>query len=469
MKKFILLTGILSLMMNPILTSAQNGPTPNAELNVQNLKVDGQTESTVTLSWDEVTNATTYRVEFGTSSVSTQGETYNGQPVEVESVNSAIVENLSPGTEYFFSVVSFSDGKAEVSSQYSNEVSTTTSSVNDSGWTIDKVESTEAGTIEILFSEEVTLPEAPELEISVRELNNPSNRLNVVSAVLDENDNKKMIVNTEAQSPGTTYAFELSDKFQNSSNESLSENNRSETFTGFSSSPSGDSLEVSEIRSLFIDNNYLVELDFNADLAEGYNINSFKVVESNDPANFLTVQEVKTNNSDASKLLLVTDQQEAIKYTVILSSIEGTTGESLNDETSLVEFTGQDGSVESNPEPVTAVRLSNVQISPSEGKIDVTWTSGETEKGFDKVKASVSTDGGNTFGDAVEVDYATGKLVLSASTSENTKVKVEALAAGEVKDTQMFDLMISETGPGGLLALLGASGTVAGVIRRKKK
>lgn len=469
MKKFILLTGILSLMMNPILTSAQNGPTPNAELNVQNLKVDGQTESTVTLSWDEVTNATTYRVEFGTSSVSTQGETYNGQPVEVESVNSAIVENLSPGTEYFFSVVSFSDGKAEVSSQYSNEVSTTTSSVNDSGWTIDKVESTEAGTIEILFSEEVTLPEAPELEISVRELNNPSNRLNVVSAVLDENDNKKMIVNTEAQSPGTTYAFELSDKFQNSSNESLSENNRSETFTGFSSSPSGDSLEVSEIRSLFIDNNYLVELDFNADLAEGYNINSFKVVESNDPANFLTVQEVKTNNSDASKLLLVTDQQEAIKYTVILSSIEGKTGESLNDETSLVEFTGQDGSVESNPEPVTAVRLSNVQISPSEGKIDVTWTSGETEKGFDKVKASVSTDGGNTFGDAVEVDYATGKLVLSASTSENTKVKVEALAAGEVKDTQMFDLMISETGPGGLLALLGASGTVAGVIRRKKK
>lgn len=470
MKKLSLLIGMLSLMINPVIISAQDGPTPNEALNVQNLQVDGQTENTVSLSWDAVANATTYRVEFGTSSVSTQGETYNGTPVEVEGANSAVVENLTPNTEYFFSVVSFSENRAEVSSQYSNEVSTTTSAGSEDSWKIDSATATAAGTVEIVFSEEVTLPEAPELEISIRELNNPSNRLTVVSASADSNDAKKVIINTEAQSPETTYAIELSDKFQNGSNQSLSELNRSETFSGFSSAANSDTeLKVDEIRSLFIDNNYLVELDFNSDLAEGFTVDSFKIVESNDPAEFLTVQEVKTNNSDASKILLVTDTQQAVNYTVILSSIEGVGGESLNDDTSLVEFAGKDGSTESNPDPVTAVKLSNVQITPAEGKIEVTWNSDESEKGFDRVRASVSTDGGSTFGDAVEVDYNTGKLTLNADTSINTKVKVEALAAGSVSDSQMFDLMISETGPAGLLAMLGASSCIAGVIRKRKK
>ncbi len=448
-----------AVLMSLGLANAQS-VTQTSDLNVTGLGVTETTSESVSLVWDEIAIAESYTVEYGTEPVVQQGDTYNLPPEETD-VNQITIDGLTPNTTYYFSVIAFGENRQSASEEYSTEVSATT--VASEGFDVDEVEVVDAGRIEITMSEEVVLPENAREEVTIRLLQSPSNTLNVTEVRLKENENNTLVVNTDAQSPNSMYVLELSELFVNASGEAIQESSRTQEFTGYDAANSDDTtsamtgLRIDNIKAINVNGMSAVELDFNADLDLDENdLSSFTIVKKNDPNQFLSVNEIKPNNQDLSKYLLVTDSQEVVTYSLILTALESVDGQTMSDDNSIVDFQGvaQDDTTEEPDQDM--VMLENLRIETLESGVRVLWDVPSSEMNVSEIRIYLSTDNGENFTVLrSNVNPADGAVTLSdLKSGTDNQLKISVVADGSETAGQVIEFELAETGPATSLALV---------------
>jgi hypothetical protein len=473
-KKLVSISTFMALLSVNTVAFAQD-VTQTPDLNVTGLGVTETTSNSVTLVWDDIAEAETYRVEYGTEPVVEQGDEYNLPPQEVET-NQITIASLDPETTYYFSVVAFGTDKATASQEYSAEVSATTLAIE--GFDIEDIEVVGAGTLEISFTESIVLPENPAEEIVIRLLDQPSNTLNVVEVSIDEMDDSMLIVNTEAQSAGTTYAIELSEAFKNSNGDSIPETSRTDSFTGYSAESDDDTngamtgLKLDSLNAVIVNDMYLIELDFNDELGlDGSTTENFKIVRTNDPNQFLNITELKVNNQDKSKFLLVTEDQSPVNYSLIMTGLTSLNGQTMSDDNAIVEFTGASMSEDGSEQNSDEYMLSNLKASQSEeGVIVLTWDAPASNDDIDGVNIYFSSNNGSSFESlANDIDPSLGRYeVDELKVDISYQIKVTTTSEGEETDGQVIEFEIAETGPASIaFGILALSGVASWMIRRK--
>jgi hypothetical protein len=451
---------LISIFAFTSIASAQD-ITQTPDLNVTGVTVTETTGSSVTLAWDANSNAATYTIEYGTEAVVEQGDTYN-QPPEEADTNQITIENLNPNTTYYFSIVAFNDGKTSASQEYSEEVTATTSSLS-TNFDIVGLEVINAGAIEVELTEPVILPENAKDEILINLLENPSETLNVIEVTIKETENNVLVINTEAQSPDTNYVLELNDAFENASAETIPETRRTQSFTGYNAADSDTTagamtgLKLDAVKALDINGMNVVEIDFNAELElDESDLSSFTIVKSNDPNQFLEIKEIKPNNQDKSKYLLVTAEQELTTYSLILTALESTDGQSVSDDNSIVEFQGIVIGTEEVNEESDEIMLNNLRVTTSENTVTVLWDEPSSDANVTEVKIYLSTDKGNTFNEVKSGinPVAKSTTIENINVGTDNQLKISLVIDGTETEGQIIDFELAETGPAISLALV---------------
>lgn len=468
---------LISIFAFTSIASAQD-ITQTSDLNITGVTVTETTGDSVTLAWDANPNAATYTVEYGTEAVVEQGDTYN-QPPEETDTDQITIENLNPNTTYYFSIVAFNEAKTSASQEYSEEVNATTTSLS-ANFDIVALEVVNAGEVEIELTEPVILPENAKGEVLIKLLENPSETLNVVEVKIKENENNVLVINTEAQSPDTNYVLELTDAFENATAESIQEISRTQGFTGYNAASSDTTtgamtgLKLDGVKALDVNGMNVVEIDFNADLdLDESDLSSFTIVKSNDPNQFIEVKEIKPNNQDKSKYLLVTAEQELTTYSLILTALESIDGQSISDDNLIVEFQGiVIGTVEEADEESDEIMLSNLRVTTSENNVTVLWDEPNSDANLSEVKIYLSTDKGNTFNEVKSGinPIAKSTTIENINVGTDNQLKISLVVDGAETEGQIIDFELAETGPATSLALVlmfAVSGSY--ILKRKNQ
>lgn len=479
MLKAVISTALVSMFVLTNTAFAQE-VSQTADLNIEGVTVTETTDDSISLEWTENPNAAQYVVQFGTEPVIEQGDTYN-QPDQTSETNQITLSGLQPSTTYYISVIAFNEDGSSASLEFSTEVNATTLSAQASSLDIIDVETVNAGTVEVEFNDTVLLPENPAGEVSIRLLNSPSETLNVIDVLVKDTDNKVLVINTEAQSPDTNYVVEFSESFENLSGDRLSEVNRTQSFVGYNAANSDTTadamtgLRVENIQALKINDLSVVEIDFNTEIdLEANDVSSFTIVKSNDPNQFLNITEIKPNNQDASKYLLVTEAQEETTYSLIMTALESRDGQTMSDENAIVEFTGiveeSDDSIIN--EPTDQTLLSNLRVTTGENSVEVLWDAPSSEENVSEVKVYLSTDKGENFNEVKSSinPLAERTTIENLSVGTDNQLRVTLVVDGNETEGQIIDFEIAETGPATSLALvLGFAGSVSYYQRRRNQ
>jgi hypothetical protein len=460
MNKFLKLTVGLALMTLSLagITHAQ-AVTQTTDLNVTGVGITDTTAESVTLVWDENPSAESYTVEYGTEPVLEQGDSYN-MPPEETLTNQITIDQLTPDTTYYFSVVAYGEGKLTASQEYSQEVSAVTSS---SSFGITEVRVENAGAIEVEFSEKVLLPELAKNEVVIKANTSPETTLGVVEVQLKEGSENVILVNTEAQSPNTKYALEFSDKFENENGEKIAVNQREQEFSGYDASSTEEvdeamtGLKVDSVKALNLNGMNVVELDFSSDMElDESDLSSFTIVKSNDPNQFLEIKEIKVNNQDNSKFLLVTGAQEKVTYSLIMTSLESIDKQTMSQDNSIIEFEGVAETTTDQPTDSDEVMLSGLKIQTLETGVKLDWDVPSDDKQVSEIRVYLSTDNGSSFTALKSgVDPKAGSITLSdIETNINSQLKVALVIDGQETQGQVIEFEIAETGPASTLSLI---------------
>lgn len=450
-----------------------------SDLNVTGLTVGEITDTSVALSWDENTNAGSYTISYGTEPVVNEGDTYNQPPIESDT-NQTTVENLLPSTAYYFSVIAYNEDKTSASQEYSIEVNATTlAESTDTTFDIVDIETINASTVEVEFSEAVLLPENPVNETTIKLLDSPSETLNIIDVAIKESENNVLVVNTEAQSPDTNYILELSDAFENATAASIPEASRTQNFTGYNASSSNTTqdamtgLRLENIQALNLNGTNVVEIDFNAEMElTSSDLSAFNIVKSSDPNQFLNITEIKPNNQDNSKYLLVTDAQEATTYSLIMTALESKNGQTMSEDNSIVEFTGvvpNEGS-SSTSEENDMIILENLRVTTTDTTATINWDQPTDDQNISEVKVYLSTDKGTSFNEVKSgIDPNSGTTTIeNLSIGTDNQLKITLVANDTETEGQIIDFEIAETGPATSLALVLMFAVVSSYLLRRR-
>lgn len=467
MKNFVKLTFLstfISVLGLSGLVHAQQ-ITQTTDLNVSGLTVGEVTASSVALSWDENTSAGSYTVSYGTESVVDEGDSYNQPPIESDT-NQLTVGNLLPNTTYYFSVIAYNSDKTSASQEYSIEVNATTkaANTNNSSFDIIDVKTINASTVEVEFNEPVLLPESPSNEVTIKLLDNPSTTLNVIEVAVKESENMVLVVNTEAQSPDTNYVIEFSEAFENATASKVPEASRTQGFTGYNASSSDTTqdamtgLRVENIKALNLSGLNVVEVDFSDDIdLDASDLSAFTIVKSSDPNEFLTITEIKPNNQDNSKYLLVTEDQQATTYSLIMTALESNSGQTMSEDNAIIEFTGVVPNEETNTTgDDDTILLENLRVTTTGESATLNWDTPSSEANVSEVKVYLSTDKGATFNEVkAGVSPSSGTVTIdNLKIGTDNQIKVTLVVDNEETEGQIIDFEIAETGPATSLALV---------------
>lgn len=470
----IVVASAVVVSMIPIVT-AQEGDLPV----VQNLIVESVDDSKVTLKWDAITSASVsgYIIQYGTVSINEGEGVYNRPPVNVGNVTKHTVDGLENGRNYYFSVVARNESTAQVSSAYSNEVTAAPEGQSDVAPEILGVEAFDDTTVTVVFSKEIDFPANPATNVSI--VKNFDNS-NLAVELVSQADPMTMTIKTATQDAGTEYILTISDLFVDVDGNPVSDTERSQIFIGGDPSDGEQVIDetgefkVSEIINV---DQTAIEVVFSRNISLGDNPDAeFAIVQSSNPEVELEVTEVRPNSQESNKVLIVTERQENVEYSLLINGVKDSNGVELSSENKTVEFTGYQGSTQDGdaaPSPVTNFNSEILETEEGTAKSELkfTWTAPEDADLREYVISMKIDDGDYSILSTVPVgtsEYIATNLP-DGSVYEFKIVAVDTANNESEAATLIVDagLLLADVGPGHLYALFGISLLTAYFYRRK--
>jgi len=187
MKKLVLGIGIF------LLSSISTFAAPVAPAN---LKADSQTENSITVSWDAVSNVLGYYLYYDVDTTEPR-ENFGFEIVDLIETTSYTIEGLETGTLYNIAVTAIdSDGEESTYSQ--DIVSGTLTEGQAKDFAIEKVEATAIDTLEFTFSAPLETGSGAVREFLV-EHSETKDELLILETELDEENSRLVIVTLENQ------------------------------------------------------------------------------------------------------------------------------------------------------------------------------------------------------------------------------------------------------------------------------
>jgi len=439
---------------------------------VTGLTVEKSGNKSVTLKWNAVANATNYKVLYGTLPVDSNAE-YNRPPIDAGKVTSYTVNNLTNGTKYYFSVIATNG--AVTSLYYGDEVSATpTAEGANAAPTIFSTTADSADSFVMSFSKEMNLATDLASQIKIVKSNDASP---LAVKYTTKVDSKTLKVTTDPQDAGSEYRITVTDQIKDTAGTSLESMERSSILIGFSAplvsdlfgsaEDSGD-LKVTAVTVL--PDKKGVELAFNKQVVIGENpVSQIAIVETNNPTNTLGVVAVRENKEDNSKILIVTEEQKEVSYTILVTGFKDAAGKLIAEANSTVEFNG--GATQAGT-PQEVVDLAGDFVDLAKIIVNLTWGSSPDVDVADFKGYSVylSTDGGTTFDLLNELEKGATEFTTDSLTpAEKYLFKVTAKNEAGESEGAVVELELPGTGPAGIAMLaFGSLGLGRFVTRRKK-
>ncbi|EKD63822.1 MAG: beta-1,3-glucanase [uncultured bacterium] len=467
---------------------------------------DGEVE----LSWDMATDnvgVTEYKIHYGLNSVTDDSDGYNFDSIETNNDSlSYTVDGLTNGTTYYFAVTAL-DAAGNESDYYSNEVSATPVSADDTGDTeapyVVGATATSNMTIEVNFSENVSLPVDGKTAFTIIDIATDQ-QLEVLDAYVSTDQADTVLITTDVQDEGANYMLVASSSVTDESGNALvSGTADTAVFNGAAESlvlddDTGDEVVVDvdsgeeDVLALedstpedstppVIDDveaetltEVIVTFDEEVVLAEneiGEPLVSFDIIlaEDNSP---LEVLSMKIDEEDSTKVILETyEQSPGEDYILAVNGITDLAGNELIDDfDSTASFSAPVLEIADliPPEDVTgflAGLVSGVATS-----VELTWTESVDSAGdlADQLMYK-SENGGQSYDDAESLGASTDSYTAEGLTEGQTYTfKLTTVdEAGNESEGVITTITLPQTGAGvGIVLLATVLGT--GFVMKKK-
>lgn len=469
--------------------SSSDSEAPSYVQNLEAFPGDGK----ATLTWDPATDDTGvagYYVYSGLSSVSSDGGSYTFGSKDVGDVTTYVMNNLSNGVTYYFSVTAY-DAAGNESDNYSQEVEVTPEESTTGDFTAPTVSDAEALTstlVEVTFSEDVVLPSDAAGAFSIEASDGTA--IEVLDAYLSDDDSVVFVL-TDEQTAGAQYILTASSSIADTAgNPIVSGTTDTAVFTGSAVA------EVADAVTDTTDSSASTEKDSStATTDDNFTLEDIEAVDANelvltfsddvqvaDPDSFVIeladnalitvdVLAVSIDDKDASEVTLVTDDMDA-GYDYVLSIDEGVLnkdGNALAEDGREMDFGAYTEEIADliPPEDITNLLASLA----SETSVMLNWTASVDSAGdLAQYLVYTSSDGGTNYGYAIYVDKdATEQEVTDLTAGETYTFKVAAVDEnGNESDGTVVTMTLPEAGPG-MIGLFGLSLLGASVINRRRR
>jgi hypothetical protein len=444
---------------------------------VENLTVKSVGNESVTLTWDPVEEAEDYILNHGTESGTVNG-VYNRGSQTIDNVTEYTINNLENDQEYFFAIIAHNSDN-QVSTTYSNEVSATPSSESgvDQSATpfMANVEAPDDTTIQVTFSEPMVWPEDPIENITVvKRFDNSELGIELVTIVNETTLNLK----TAAQAPGAEYSLTINEFFLDNEDNPVDDDKRSKIFLGAISNEeidnAGNATEF-KVDNIVVVDATGIEIIFSRNIVLSDNpVLQFAIVRSDTPSDILQIQEIVKSELAGNKILIKTEPQLNVSYSMLIKDLVDAEGNPLPDDNTTVSFVGYRSTTEIDetaPEDVSNLQLE--KLSEDGSSIKLTWDHSQNTNGDLKEYKVYTQEAGGSFNLADSVPADVNEFTLQGlPTDGDFTFKVTALddfsneSLGVVVNLHN-ELVISETGPGNLLLLLLAAFLSAYYLKQK--
>jgi hypothetical protein len=289
-------------------------------------------------------------------------------------------------------------------------------------------------------------------------------------------DSKTLKVTTDPQDAGSEYRITVTDQIKDTAGTSLESMERSSILIGFSgplvsdlfgsAEDSGD-LKVTAVTVL--PDKKGVELAFNKQVVIGENpVSQIAIVETNNPTNTLGVVAVRENKEDNTKILIVTEEQKEVSYTILVTGFKDSAGKLIAEANSTVEFNG--GATQAGS-PQEVVDLAGDFVDLAKIIVNLTWGSSPDVDVADFKGYSVylSTDGGTTFDLLNELEKGATEFTTDSLTpAEKYLFKVTAKNEAGESEGAVVELELPGTGPAGLAMLAFGSLGLGRLVTKRK-
>lgn len=488
LKKIIATAVALALGVNALAVFAADTTEPSDVEGLVAYPGDGE----VTLEWDPATDDTAvtgYYIYSGLSSVTDDGGTYTFGSTDAGDVTSYTMEGLSNDVTYYFAVTAYDEAGNE-SINYSFEAEATPESADTGDFSSPTVSDAEAISntlVEVTFSEDLVLPDDGASAFSVEASDGTS--LEILDAYLSEDDSSVVFLVTGVQTAGAQYiltaGITISDE---AGNPIVSGTSDTAIFTGSSlETAEEEEEEVVEEEETTSDSDFTVEeveateeneltITLSQD-AHDIDADYFTVASAEDASDEVAVESVEfaTDEDDAevkTEIILTLEEELDAGFEYVLSisdELLNEDGSSLDEDSLEVDFLAKtiDLADVIAPEDITNLIAS---IQGDDGLV-LNWTASLDSAGdLAKYLVYMSTDGGSTWGEAVEVAKdVTEKSFGKLTTGQTYTFKVTAVdESGNESDGVLTTIELPETGPG-MVAMLGLSLIGGAYVARRKR
>lgn len=449
---------------------------------VTNLEAEAGDQE-VTLTWDAVTGAVSYKVYLGTESVG-PNEAYNMETLDTDNDDSEyVVEDLDNGTEYFFSVTAV-DSQGDESVNFSEEVSATPIATD--AFQVTNISSQDSTTILISFSEAVVLPSQPATKFAVTYTFNDAD-LAIESVDFASGDQKTVVLKTAEQQEGGEYIVTIPASLVTQAGaEALADAEREQVVLGGSAAGGNDIIQlpsapgapkVVEAVATALD---MVEITFTEaiKLPSSSPETAFTILDNNNPDQFLDVTKAEIDDNDPAKVVLTTSEQAATEYTVVVTRVTDMDDTSLDSDAATAEFaafgggSGDDTTAPENPINLKAM-IDNLETLA----VALTWGPSANSAG-DLARYIIYIREGNgeyrRHGDvaatSAEAEAALKELITGLTPETTYSFKVTA-ADGVGNESTGIETTITlpETGPGLAFLAIGSLFGGRAFSRRRKR
>ncbi len=351
---------------------------------VENLKATAG-NGFVELSWNVATDDTAvkgYKIYYGTTSVTADGEAYTLGPIDAGNKITYRVEGLTNGTTYYFAVTAYDEAGNE-SENYSSEANATPahSAADTEAPKVARAEAITKNTVNVVFSEPITIPSVnPESAFSIK---NDATQvaLTVTKAEMLVTDLSKKTVRltTGIQEVSANYivtaGIQISDT---AGNPIVSGTSDTALFKGTAAE------EVVQTQQPFAQADTVAPALIGVTVSDATHIQvtfSEPVVLSSDATqNFIITEEEAIENTlnilsatlspDAKTVTLTTDLQKFGVYNLIVVDVKDAADNLISVDNNATTFTGAGTAVEPATQE-TEVMTQETQVETQEG-LDIT-------------------------------------------------------------------------------------------------
>jgi len=435
---------------------------------VENLSVKSVGDESVTLTWDELSEANSYVINVGTESAKDTGA-YNRAPSAVDKVTEYTIDNLKNDTEYYFSVIGVNEDFTPTLNSISNEVTATPSASESNGTEeapfilgVDAIDDT---SVKIIFSEDMTWPEDPMSNISIiHRHDNSTLGIELVTIT----DDKTLTIKTETQGDGLEYLLTINEFFLDTDDNPVDDSKRSKVFYGARTTEqvnNADTATEFKVDEIIIVDATALEIVFSRNIKLSDNpVTQFSALRRDDTSDILQIQEIALSELAGNKVLLKTEPQLNVAYTMLISGLEDAEGNLLPEVNTTVNFIGYKSSTQADetpPEDVSDLKLEKLVEDGSEVKLS--WTASVNSVGdLDGYKVYTQEEDGD-FNLVEKIDKDQLEFTIQGLPTEGAFIfKITAVdnygneslgAATNLKN----ELVIAETGPGNLVFIFMAA------------